>query len=64
MSDTTPNLALNTMILVFDTFYLIRDTDVAESFDLEEFVKSGYWVRDSAKGGWKCPRTSLFTPPA
>jgi hypothetical protein len=64
MSDTVPNLALNVMILTFDTFYLIRDDDVANSTDLEEFLRSGYWTHDAAKGGWKCPRTPLFAPAA
>lgn len=59
MSDTVPTFALNVMILTFDSFYLIRNNDVAGSHDLEEFVKSGYWTQDDTKGGWTCARTVL-----
>ena len=61
MSDEAPIFTLNAMMLTYDSFYLIRDVDVAGSTDLEEYVKSGGWTHDAAKQGWTSPRTPLYT---
>jgi len=64
MPNESPLYALNAMLLTFDDYYLIRDTSIVNSHELEEFVKSDpNWVHDDALFGWKLPRVELPIPP-